>query len=95
MKRGRKLSAAHKAAIAAAHTGKRRSPEQKLRMSLARREMLRKKHTPAQLGWINEWKWWCQACGTLTNDGQCDCTKFDTTAHCQRLVPANSLDERL
>ncbi len=43
MKRGRKLSAAHKAAIGAANTGKRRTHDQRIRMSLARREMYKRK----------------------------------------------------
>lgn len=22
-----------------------------------------------------DWKWWCKACGSLSNDGECDCTR--------------------
>jgi hypothetical protein len=33
-----------------------------------------------------KWKWHCEACGTLTNDGECDCTKFIETMRLQRLV---------
>ena len=32
------------------------------------------------------WKWWCCSCGSLTNDGECDCTEFDDTADQQRLI---------
>jgi len=39
-------------------------------------------NTPA---WTKDWKWWCEACGTLTNDGECDCTRFEETVHSQRL----------
>lgn len=27
-------------------------------------------------GTCEDWKWWCHSCGTLTNDGECDCTKY-------------------
>lgn len=32
------------------------------------------------------WKWWCASCGTLSNDGECDCTRIEETANLQRLV---------
>jgi hypothetical protein len=36
--------------------------------------------------WVKNWKWHCESCGTLTNDGECDCTKFPETVGKQRLV---------
>lgn len=42
--------------------------------------------------WVKDWKWCCEACGTLTNDGECDCTKFPETVHMQRLVRTIGID---
>jgi hypothetical protein len=42
----RKLTPEHRAKIALANTGKRRSPEVKIKMSLARRAMLRRRQAP-------------------------------------------------
>jgi hypothetical protein len=33
-----------------------------------------------------DWKWWCKSCGTLTNDGECDCTKFNEPGDSQVLI---------
>jgi hypothetical protein len=41
----RKLTPEHRAKIAAANTGKRRSAETKLKMSLIRRAMVRRQHS--------------------------------------------------
>jgi hypothetical protein len=30
---------------------------------------------------------WCEACGTVTADKECDCTTFPETAHLQKLGP--------
>lgn len=42
---------------------------------------------------LKDWRWWCSSCGTLTNDGDCDCTKFDETRNKQRLRPATATGE--
>jgi hypothetical protein len=34
-----------------------------------------------------DYRWWCQSCGTLTNTGDCDCTRIAATYHKQRLIP--------
>jgi hypothetical protein len=38
---------------------------------------------------------WCEACGTVTTNKECDCTTFPETAHLQKLVepPARETDE--
>lgn len=37
-------------------------------------------------GRFKDWKWLCQSCGVLTNDGECDCTKNADTAKLQVLI---------
>jgi hypothetical protein len=39
-----------------------------------------------------DYKWWCESCGALTNDGECDCTMFDNTMRCQKLRRTIGLD---
>jgi len=41
------------------------------------------------MGVEKQYRWWCEACGTLTNDGDCDCTRFEHTRKKQRLRPAD------
>ncbi len=41
---------------------------------------------PFEHGRHKDWKWWCQSCGTLTNDGECDCTRVADCADRQHLI---------
>jgi len=41
----------------------------------ARRTYLHNGKLAIDHGKCPDWKWWCKSCGSLSNDGECDCTR--------------------
>jgi hypothetical protein len=56
------------------------------RTEVRRRTYLHNGHIAFDHGKCPNWKWWCKACGSLTNDGECDCTKHTDNADLQVLI---------